>query len=55
MTAPVTTKEPPPRLEPVRSRLSQIAVAVTLVGALGISLSVTLLKYFHQIIEAVPR
>ena len=56
MTAQVTTTSvSSPRLEPAKSRLSQIAVAVTLVGALGISLSVTLLKYFHQIIEAVPR
>lgn len=56
MTAPVTTpNQPCSQLEPVTSRLSRIAVAVLLVGALGISFSVTLLKYFHQIIEAVPR
>jgi hypothetical protein len=42
-------------LQPAGSRLGRISVAVMLAGALGISLSVTLLKYFHQIIEAVPR
>lgn len=43
------------QLQPSRTRLSRIALAVLAGGALGISLSVTLLKYFHQIIEAVPR
>ena len=56
MAPPITmtsvSSSPP---EPATSRLSQVAVGVMLVGGLGISLSVTLLKYFHQIIEAVSR
>lgn len=49
LTAPAETA---PRVEPAASTLARIAVLIVLVGLLGISLCVTLLKYFHQLIEA---
>jgi hypothetical protein len=49
LTAPV---QAPPRGEPAASPFARVAVFVVLFGVLGISLCVTLLKYFHQLIEA---
>lgn len=47
------TAEAPPVVEQRASLLVYLAAVVTLVGVVGISLCVTLLKYFHQLIEAV--
>lgn len=52
--APVDIGEAPPETERPAPVSVRLGLVVILVGAIGIWLCVTLLKYFHELVEAVP-